>query len=295
MDTLQGKLDRSFGDGPPLPPVGSHVLAGRRALRRRRVASGVAGIAAATLLVTGGYAVSPSSPNGSDRLASTPSPSATPNTTEATEATEATEGTQDPTAGLAEAPWPRGELIRYVDGELEVRPGVIVHERIRNPYRLKPPAVSDALDVTWRGERQWLMIEKHPKPLGITGSSSTPSNGWASFADYVADQVDANGGSGWPDTFQLDESGRVVPTAGTRVVDRTDDPQLGSGFAAPEATTGAALVSVAGEEGSYFVVWRVIDGTLEVLTTPPTFIVGATFEELLSGARARYASGEGLR
>jgi hypothetical protein len=43
------------------------------------------------------------------------------------------------------------------------------------------------------------------------------------------------------------------------------------------------------------VVWRVIDGTLDVITTPPDDTVGATFEELLSGARARYASGEGLR
>lgn len=286
MDMLQEKLDRSFGDGPPLPPIDIYVVAGRRALRRRRVASGAVGLAAAAVLVTGWYAVSPGSPVGADRLAGDPTPSATPSTTEPTE---------DPSTDPAETPWPRGELIRYVDGELEVRPGVIVHEHIRNPYDLEPPSLSDALDVTWKGQRQWLMIEKRPKPLGISSSSSEPSNGWASFADYVADQVDANGGSGWPETFQLDNQGQVVPTAGIRVFDRTDDPQLGPGFAPPGATTGAAVVSIAGEEGNYFVVWRVIDGTLDVLTTPPTFIVGATFEELVSDARARYTSGEGLR
>ncbi len=139
------------------------------------------------------------------------------------------------------------------------------------------------------------MIEKRPMPRGISSSSSTPSNGWASFADYVADQVGVDGGSGWPDTFELDDRGQVVPTAGTQVFNRTDDPQLGPEFAPPGATTGAAVVSVAGEEGNYFVVWRVIDGTLDVITTPPDDIVGATFEELLSGARAKYASGEGLR
>ena len=139
------------------------------------------------------------------------------------------------------------------------------------------------------------MIEKRPLPLGISSSSSTPSNGWASFADYVADQVDANGGSGWPDTFQLDDSGQVVSTAGTRVLNRTDDPKLGQDFAAPGVTTGAAVISVAGEEGKYFVVWRVVDGTLDVITTPPEDTVGATFDELLSYARAQYASGEGLR
>ena len=286
MDTLHEKLDRSFGDGPPLPPVDSHVAAGRRVLVRRRVASGVAGLAVATVLAMSWYAVSPSSPTGSDRLAGDPTPSAT---------SSASEATEDPTTDPVEAPWPRGELIRYVDGELEVRPGVIVHEHILNPYGFEPPAYSDALDVTWRGQRQWLMIEKRPMPRGISSSSSTPSNGWASFADYVADQVDANAGSGWPDTFQLDDRGRVVPTERTRVFNRTDDPQLGPDFAPPGATTGAAVVSVAGEEGNYFVVWRVIDGNLDVITTPPDDIVGATFEELLSGARARYDSGEGLR
>ena len=39
MDTLQEQLDRSFGDGPPLPTVASQVAAGRRALMRRRMAS----------------------------------------------------------------------------------------------------------------------------------------------------------------------------------------------------------------------------------------------------------------
>ena len=286
MDTLQERLDGSFGDGPPLPPVGIHVVAGRRALRRRRVASGAAGVAAAAVLVTGWYAVTPSSPTGVDRLAGDPTPSAT---------SSASEAAQAPSTDPAEAPWPRGELTRYVDGKLEVRPGVIVHEHIRNPYRLKPPALSDALDVTWRGKRQWLMIEKRPLPRGISSSSSTPSNGWASFADYVAEQVDTDAGSGWPDTFELDGRGQVVPTAGTRVVNRTDDPQLGPDFAAPEDATGAAVVSVAGEEGNYFVVWRVIDGTLDVITTPPTFVGDRPFDALLTDARDQYASGEGLR
>jgi len=286
MDMLQETLDRSFGDGPPLPPVNRHVVAGRRALMRRRVACGVAGLAAAAVVATSWYAVSPGSPTGSDRLAGDPTLSASPSASAATE-----EPSTDPT----EAPWPGGELIRYVDGELEVRSGVIVHEHIRNPYDVEPPALSDALDVTWRGQRQWLMIEKRPAPGGISSSSSDPSNGWASFADYVADQVGVDAGSGWPDTFQLDDRGQVVPTTRTRVFDRTDDPQLGPDFAPPGATTGAAVVSIAGEEGNYFVVWRVIDGTLDLLTTPPVFIVGATFEELLSSACARYASGEGLR
>ena len=287
MDALQVELDRSFGDGPPLASVDSRVVSGRRALRRRRRASGVAGLAATAVLVTGWYAVSPSSPTGAERLVVDPMHSDTPS---------ASEATVDPSEDAIEAPWPKGVLIRYVIGELEVRPEVTVHEHIRNPYGYEPPGLSDALDVTWRGQRQWLIIEKRPQSRGGTSeSSSDPSNGWASFGDYVADQVSVDGGSVWPDTFRLDDPGQVVPTAGTSVVNRTDDPQLGASFAAQGATTGAAVVSVAGEEGNYFVVWRVIDGSLDVLTTGPDDIVGATFEELLAGARASYTSGEGLR
>jgi hypothetical protein len=39
----------------------------------------------------------------------------------------------------------------------------------------------------------------------------------------------------------------------------------------------------------------VIDGVLDVITTPPNDVVGATFPELLSYARGQYANGEGLR
>ena len=287
MDTLKDKIDEAFGDGPPLPSVANHLGAGRRALRRRRqLASGAAALATAAVLGTTWYAVSPGTTTDSDMLAGNPTSPTVPSSSGAT---------GSPTTSPSGAPWPQGELIRYVAGQLEVRPGVVVHEHIRNPYHYEQPSLSDALDVTWNGRRQWLMIEKRPLPQGISSSSSEPSNGWASFAAYVADQVDVNGNSGWPDTFKLDGRGRVVPTALAHVIHRTDEPRLGPDFAAPGETTGAAVVSVVGEEGNYFVVWRVIDGQLDVITTPPTFNAGATFKELLSRARAQYASGEGLR
>ena len=132
MDTLQEQLDRSFGEGPPPPTVAIHVAAGRRALLRRRMATGAAGLAASAVLVTGWYAVSPGATNGSERIGGDPAPSASPSTPETTE---------DPGTAQSKAPWPRGELVRYVDGELEVRPGVVVHEHIRNPYGFERPAL----------------------------------------------------------------------------------------------------------------------------------------------------------
>ncbi len=141
----------------------------------------------------------------------------------------------------------------------------------------------------------WIVAEHTGDDFGY--SSSVPSAGWASFRAWVDDQVTAGGGGrhGYPATLRLTADGRVVPVAGAEVVQRTDKPDLGPSFAPAGATVGAAVVRPPDSVFTYFVVWRVIDGKLDVIYTPPRDSVGATFDELLSGARQRYASGEGLR
>jgi len=282
MDTdLRDELDRSFGDGPPIDNTATLLDQGHRALRRRRVAAGIAALAAVAVVGTGAYAVTPGDPLGvrTDHVAvdpttTPPSPSQTPDA----------------------EPWGKAETVRYsADGQLEVRPGVVVHERIENPYDYTPPQRSDALDLTFDGHRVWTIVELRRGELET--SESTPSNGWASFADYVADQSGATiERGGWPLILRLDAQGAVVPAQGNVILQSTDDPRLGDSFAPPGAPTGAALVRVyAADDQAYFVVWRVIDGALDVIPTQPRDVVGATFEELLRHARGKYASGEGLR
>ncbi len=276
---LDEQIERSFGAGPELPPVEVRIAAGRRALRRRRVAAALT--AAGVVAVVGTtYAVTVP---GSDRhvdsgVAVAPSSTPTP-----------TSRVVEPSA----EPWKKNLFARYTaDGTLEIRPGVVVHERIENPYGWAPPRYSDALDLTWKGRRLWATVELTRN--GLAYGSSTPSNGWASFADWVADQsgsTTVNGG--WPETLVLGKGGQVVAAAGAEVLQRTDDPRLGDGFAPSGTPTGAALVVVEGT--SYFVVWRVVDGTLDTVVTPPGDVVGATFQELLTYARDQYASGGGLR
>lgn len=282
MTDLRDEIERSFGTGPALRPVEDRITAGRRALVRRRVAAGVAALAAVAVVGTGAYAVMPGDPvgRGTGHVAVDPTspPSPAPSS-----------------SGQPGGPWEDDIPVRYIDGALQIREGVVVHERIENPYGYAPPRTSDALDLTFHGERMWVVVDLGKNGYGM--SSSTPSNGWASFEDYVADQVDGQTGGedGWPNTMELTTDGRVVPTEGTTVRNRTDDPQLGPDFAPAGATTGAAVVTVAGDHHSYFLVWRVVDGELDVLTTPPDEVTGATFDELLAYARAQYASGEGLR
>jgi hypothetical protein len=269
---LQDELERSFGDGPPPPPITVHVESGRRALRRRRVATAALGMA----LVAGlGYAVSGTGPaERTTDLANDPTPT--------------------PSVQAATPPWDDVSQVRYRDGAFEVRPGAVVHERIDAPYGEASPTPSLALDLTFEGQRMWILAEFDGESLGY--SSSVPSNGWASFADWVADQAGlaAPGDDGWPETLTLTDALEVVATQGTEILQRTDDPRLGETFAGPGDPTGAAVVR-APDGQSYFVVWRVVDGELDVITTPPVDVVGATFSEMLAYARFQYADGEGLR
>lgn len=281
MDTLHEELDRAIGDGPALTPIDDHVRAGRRALRRRRAATGVAGLAATAVMATGWYAISPSSPNDSDRLAVDPR-------------TSDSSGVAGSPSTAPSAPWAERQLIRYVNGELEIRPKVVVHEHIKNPYGYEAPGLSDALDVTWKGERQWLLINKEPQAPGGASSATTAGNGWASFAAYVSDEVSGTG-SGWPDTMRITEAGEVVPTAGTQVLDRTDGVDFGPSFAEAGATSGAAIVVPAGEDERYFVVWRVLEGAFDVLTTGPDHVADRTLDELVADASVEFTSGDGLR
>lgn len=274
MSSVREELERSFGDGPGHRPVEERLVAGRRALRRRRLGSAAATIAVVAALGTT-YAVAAPDHDGDRRgqVVIDPTPSPTPDS----------------------APWATGVTVRYsADGELEVRPGVVVHEHLENPFGYQPPQRSDALDLTFEGQRTWTIVEL--KQGRLTSSESVPSNGWASFADYVADQVGAAvpGNGGWPDTLRLTDRGTVVASAGSEVLQRTDDPGLGHSFAPPGTPTGAAVVRAADGVG-YFVVWRVVDGRLDVITTPPRDVVGATFEELLTYARGQYAGGAGPR
>lgn len=58
MASLQEEIDRSFGDDPPHRPVEERLMAGRRAVRRRRAAQTVAAGLAVVGLFSGVWTVS---------------------------------------------------------------------------------------------------------------------------------------------------------------------------------------------------------------------------------------------
>lgn len=274
QEKLREELDRAIGDGPDHPPVEDRVRAGRRALRRRRAAAAVVAAGAVAVLGTTYAAVAPGTDGRAGEVAVDPKP------------------TEEPWPPPADA-WEDRTPVRYMEEELQIATGVVVHEHVENPLGLELPKRSDAFDLTFQGQRQWVFMTGESDGYGF--SSTLPGDEWTGFDDWLAEQVAANGGNPWPRTLRLTDDGRVVAVAGAEVVQRTDDPRLPANFAPPGTPTGAAVVTVEGDDTGYFVVWRVVEGELDVVTAPPADVVGATFEEMLSYARAQYATEEGLR
>lgn len=277
--TLQEELERSFGAGPACPPVEETLRSGRRALRRRRTAVTAAALGVVTVLGIGYTALGPGASGTADGLVAVdPTPSPTP---------------MQPNIPRGE--WEDNTPVRYADGELQVHEGVVVHEWINNPFFYEVPFLSDALDLTFEGERQWVVVSGTPDGYGYSGT--VPSDDWTGFHDYVTEQVEqtTGGADGWPDTLLLADDGRVVASEGSEILQRSDDPRLGPAFAERGTPTGVALVRAGEDVRDYLVAWRVVDGELEVITVPPDEVLGATFQQMLRYARSQFATVGGDR
>jgi hypothetical protein len=148
MDTdITERLDRSFGDGPPLGETAQVVALGRRALRRRRMA-GAAG-AAAACLVLGGAALAG---------LGTSSPSSDPGVA------------VDPSTAAADAPVdfrPKDSIglsldVMNYDAEQQVftaREGVEVLEYVPDPLRTDPPDASAGFEIRYQGKVEWYLVQ----------------------------------------------------------------------------------------------------------------------------------------
>src|SRR5262245_42796975 len=138
---LHDEIEQSFGTGPEHRPIEQQIEAGRRALRRRRMVAAMAGVGVVAVIGTTYAVVSPDSEGRATGVAAV-DPTTTPS----------------PTLDTA-VPWDDDTPLRYLDGDLQIHPGVVVHEHIDNPYGHEPPDLSDALDITFDGRRTWMIVE----------------------------------------------------------------------------------------------------------------------------------------
>lgn len=281
MDTdLREHLDRSFGDGPAHRPVGTSLVAGRRSLLGRRLATGAASLAVVALVGTS-YAVA----SGGGGQAIRPGfATSSPTPDSGLEPTTAREKEQRPR-------W-QGQFVRYDGDEVELRPGATVLRRIPDPAQLEPPDTSTALVVRWRGTDYWMLLTREAGAESSAYTPAAPGRGWATFEDWVADQVAVNASpvaSASPVAF--DDAGRLVAAAGFEVVEQRPGVDLGEGFAPPGATTAVALVKSASDRTWW--VARVLDGEPDYLPAPVE--PGQDMDDFIASARDAYSGDDGSR
>ncbi|MBA3780459.1 MAG: hypothetical protein H0X12_01195 [Nocardioides sp.] len=282
---LRDRLGRSFGDGPSHRPLDDRLVAGHRALLRRRIGTSLASLAVVAVIGSS-YALA----GGNDRATDQPGYAAS----------ESSVATQ-PTVSAEPAPIPwRGQFVRYNTAmEVEVRPGAEVLERIENPYGYELPKHSEALTVTWKGKTYWVLLEGDRTASSGGYTSADPNGAWRDLSEWVASQVaaDTAARSGDPAgdfpgvNVRFDDAGRLVADEGYRIVEQRTDIDLPDNFAHAGATTAVALVEGGGERRWWL--GRIIDDQPDYIDFAAE--PNQTVDEFLSFARGKYDAGVGLR
>jgi len=179
-DSLARALDAAIGDGPPLPPVEAHLVAGRRVVRRRRVVSGLTAAAVVAVLGTT-YAVAGSALDPGDPVPVAPVPATTT-------------PTPAPTGGAVVGDLEHGP-VGYEGGVLRRRLDVEIVREVADPLGRAPQATSVGLVLRYGGARHFWLLDSGPDGNGGSGASQPARTVRGSFDDWLAEQVDALGGS----------------------------------------------------------------------------------------------------
>ena len=181
------EIEQSFGSGPEHRPVEELVAAGRRRLRRRRVAEVVAAVAVVGVVGSTYAAVAPDGGGARD----TPPIAVDP--------TEAGDGSP---AGV------RPEEVRLTDdGRLLTGEDVEVLDRVDNPAQVSPPEYSVAVDVSIDGEHQWMFLTTGPGS-GAGGAQLVDEEADQTFREWVAEWADSEMGAPVEGSDASPEGGR---------------------------------------------------------------------------------------
>jgi hypothetical protein len=297
---LADRLDRSIGPAPESDDLLAGLLAaGHGAVRRRRVAA-IAGAAAAVLVVAGGVAVAT---GGSPDRATPPvgEPTSTASTTPPAATASAT--------ATVTPEWDGGDELAFYDsssGQVTIRPGATVVQRIDNPYHLRPPRGSVAVAVAGDGTTIWYVMVWDPSG---TSEAAQPADPNGSFRQWVHDvssiaATDQKGASqpgtdfpGRPEdglvVFVADHGELLGPLEGVVVLEQREGVDVGPSFASEEDDTAAAEVR-APDGKVFYVLARRTPGEPPQYIAVPRSKGGADLDAFLAFARERYAEGSGL-
>jgi hypothetical protein len=308
LAVLGDLLDRSFGGGPGgLPTPADRLAVGRRALQRRRRLV-VAGTSAAVVAAIGvGAAVSGA---GGDRGADSPLP---PLATQGTAPSASASASVSP-AGQTEAQ-ARAERRKLrqeqrlvsrefpasfdPDGNLIVRDGWRITQRVENPMGFQPPQASLGVVVTDADATRWMLltlegqVDGQGAPTGSLGPGATaddPGKGYARFEDWLAAMVALNGGPKVPPLLTVDGADRLRPGPGADIVATRPAPVI-AGY----TDTGDRMAEIESDGRTWFVVVRGHGAGADVIPVDAALLPEPTFAAFVDHVRAQLASGEGLR
>jgi hypothetical protein len=301
-------LDRSFGGGPEgLPTPAERLTTGRRALQRRRRLA-VAGTSVAVVAAIGvGAAVAG---GGGDRGADSPPP---PLATQGTAPSTSASASVSP-AGQTEAQ-ARAERRKLrqeqrlvsrefpasfdVDGNLIVRDGWRITQRVENPMGFQAPQASLGVVVTDGDATRWMLltlesqVDGQGAPTGALGPSAAaddPGKGYARFEDWLAGMVALNGGAKVPPLLTVDDADRLRPGPGVDIVATRPAPVI-DGY----TDAGDRMAEVESDGRTWFVVVRGHGATADLIPVDAALLPEPTFAAFVDHVRAQLASGEGLR
>jgi hypothetical protein len=215
------EIEASVDTLPDRAP-GEYAAAGRRAVRRRRLAVSTLGLCAVALVGSIGWAALP---DGSSAPADAPVAS-------------------DPNGGSAQEDEPagrfhRGGLVTFTRAGLDVRDGVEVVRRVDNPLGLKAPYDSIGLVLRHDGVITWMSLEAS-KPDGsplvhepwdpaqnADEISVAAESGWPTFDLWLAESVAVQTGQPTLRLAAMEEDGTLrAAEDGVRLLDQETNPHL---------------------------------------------------------------------
>lgn len=281
MQDLIERLDAELGQAPdPGFDIAGTLLSGRRAVRRRRLAVGAAGLAVA--VVVGGTAAL-ALDGGGTRAGRDGGVAGNPTGTPSTSPGAVVTGDVDVPGDLSGTEVP---LVIDMDGRVDVPEGADVIQRAH--FTATNGAEAEIFHVGIAGREYYAYAATADSALGWT---PVPAQG-LTLREWAEQQLTLHEDGGAEDRswVRLDDRTRVRPMPGVQVREQWADPGLGENFAAPGEPT--AVAEVVRDGFTYFLaVRRSPDGATEAIPYRKDDRI-TTLEAFLSYARDQYATND---
>lgn len=270
MQDLTERLDAELTRAPdPTFDVPDLLVPGRRAVRRRRLAVGAAGLAAA--VVVGGTAAltaGSGDPHAGRDQDVAGRPDASPSATTTDQAGEVV------------------PLDIHLDGSVEPARGAKVLER--SPFTASGGQVAEVFHLALDGQEYYAYGETADNSIGWT---PVPAQG-LSLDEWAEQQLTLGNASDTDDRswVSFDDRSRLHPKAGVEIREQLAEPGFGDRFASPGEFTAAA--EVRRSDATWFLAVRQTpDGTTEAIPYRKDERI-ATLEQFIGYARDKYATDE---